>query len=88
MRRLSLKRKALYRKFARGYIGCICLPLLVLAFSLAQGGGWKPVLVGMPAYLTFFAGITYQFIKEFRALGREERGEPEPPPKRGPWDEE
>lgn len=69
MRRMSSKRKALYRKFARGYIGCFCLPLLVLAFSFAQGGGWKPVLVGVPAYLTFFVGITYQFIKELLALG-------------------
>lgn len=69
---LFQKKRSLYRRFAVAYISCLCLPLLVLAFSLAQGGGWKPVLTGSAIYITFLVGITYQFIKELRELKREE----------------
>ncbi len=62
--------------------------LFALGFSLAQGASWRPVIVGAPVYLTFFLGLTYSFIKEIRAQGRKERGKPEPPPRKSPWEEE
>ncbi len=47
------------------------LPGVILVFSLAQGAGWKPILAGMPVILTIFASITYQFVKELRAVSRD-----------------
>jgi hypothetical protein len=67
-------RSDLYRRAAIAYAAACALPLFILAVSLGKGAGWRPVLVGLPAYLTFFVAITYQFIKELRALKREEEG--------------
>ncbi|WP_412023907.1 hypothetical protein [Burkholderia cepacia] len=66
------KRKALLRRFVVGYLGIFGMVVIALAFSLLQGAGWKPVLTGVPIYLTFFVVVTYQFIKELRGLKREE----------------
>lgn len=55
---MTAERKKLYRKFVIGYVGCFSLPLFALIFSLAQGASWRPVIVGVPVYLTFLAGIT------------------------------
>ncbi|REE90861.1 hypothetical protein C7418_4157 [Cupriavidus plantarum] len=85
---MNEKRKQLQKKFLRAYIAWISMPLFALAFSLVQGASWRPVLVGAPVYLTFFVGITYQFIKELRALARDERDEPPPPPWKSPWEED
>jgi len=76
---MTTERKKLYRKFLIGYVGCFSLPLFALIFGLAQGASWRPVIVGVPVYLTFLAGITYQFAKEFSALRRKERGESDLP---------
>jgi hypothetical protein len=48
------KTKPLYKRFAIGYSGILGMVLAALGFSIAQGAGWKPVLVGLPVYLTFF----------------------------------
>jgi hypothetical protein len=48
------------------------LPFFILFVSLVKGAGWHPVLVGLPAYVTFLGAITYQFTKELRALKYEE----------------
>jgi hypothetical protein len=68
----QLKCKSIYRRFAIGYLGILGMILVALVFSVAQGAGWKPVLVGVPVYLTFLVAVTYQLIKELRALKREE----------------
>ncbi|QET04305.1 hypothetical protein FOB72_19370 [Cupriavidus pauculus] len=81
-------RKKIYKKFLVGYLGLAGMILFALGFSLAQGASWRPVIVGAPVYLTFFLGLTYSFIKEIRAQGRKERGKPEPPPRKSPWEEE
>ncbi|WJF89110.1 hypothetical protein QS306_08135 [Paraburkholderia bonniea] len=70
---IKTKKKILFKRFTVGYISLLSLPLLILGFSLAQGAGWKPVLVGSPAFLTLLGAATYQFIKELRALKREEK---------------
>lgn len=74
----SVRSKALYRRFAIGYFGILGMVLVALIFSIAQGAGWKPMLVGLPVYLTFFVAVTYQFIKELRALKREEQNAESP----------
>ena len=87
MERITLERRILFRKFLVGYLGCFSLPLFALIFSLAQGASWRPVLVGVPVYLTLFIGVTYQFVRDWQKLRRRERGEPDLPPKGGPWEE-
>jgi hypothetical protein len=72
------KKRQLMRRFAIGYASLLSLPLLALVFSLSQGAGWKPMLVGSPALLTLFIAATYQFIKELRALKREEQSAESP----------
>lgn len=88
MNYLSKKRRTIYKKFSIGYMCLLCLPLMFLVVSLAKGAGWKPIIGGLPVYVTIFVGITYQLIKELRSVSREERGESPPTPKRGPWEEE
>ncbi|MEX3977771.1 hypothetical protein AB4Y45_02160 [Paraburkholderia sp. EG287A] len=65
------KRKIVWRKALTAYVAACALPMFILAVSLVKGAGWRPVLVGLPAYLTFFAAITYQLVKELRALERD-----------------
>lgn len=66
------RRNSLYRRAAIAYLAAFALPLFILGIALGKGAGWRPMLIGLPAYLTFFAAVTYQFIKELRALKREE----------------
>ncbi|CBW74037.1 unnamed protein product [Mycetohabitans rhizoxinica HKI 454] len=68
-----MKRRKLYRRFAFGYLGILGMILVPLLFSIIQGAGWKPVLTGVPGYLTFFFAVSWQFVKELRALRREEQ---------------
>ncbi|MCG1018698.1 MULTISPECIES: hypothetical protein [Burkholderiaceae] len=69
---LSKKRKNIFKRAAVAYMCAIGIPMVVIIFSFAQGGGWKPVMVGFPVYITIFGSITYQFIKELLALKQEE----------------
>lgn len=49
--------------------------LVALGFSYAQGADWRPVVIGIPVYLTLFVAVTYQFLKERKKIQRKERGE-------------
>ena len=69
-------RKNIYRRAAIAYLALFGLPGVILAFSWAKGAGWKPVLAGLPVMLTIFASITYQFVKELRAVRSKEGKEP------------
>ncbi|ACR31228.1 Hypothetical protein bglu_2g08120 [Burkholderia glumae BGR1] len=71
------KRRSIFWRFAKGYLSLIAMIVFVLGVSLAKGAGWKPMLAGMPVYITFFVGITYQLVKELRALNREKPRDPE-----------
>ena len=53
------------------YAGAIGVVAVALAISVSHGSGWKPTLAGMPLYVILFGGVTYQLIKEFRALKKE-----------------
>jgi hypothetical protein len=65
------KGTANWRKALMAYAAACALPLFILAVSLVKGAGWRPVLVGLPAYMTFFSAITYQLVKELQTLGRD-----------------
>jgi len=57
------------------YLGGLGIIGVVLAISIGHGAGWRPALAGLPLYVTVFVGITYQLIKEIRALNRKTREE-------------
>lgn len=61
------------KRFTKAYLSLVAMIVFVLIVSLAKGSGWKIVLVGLPLFLTFFVGITYQLVKESRAVKREEQ---------------
>nr|WP_081053149.1 hypothetical protein [Burkholderia territorii] len=61
-------RRRLYKRAVVAYSGAIGIVLVALAISIRHGAGWRPALAGMPLYVTVFGGITYQLIKELRAL--------------------
>ena len=51
---------------------------VALVISVSHGAGWRPVLAGMPLYVILFGGVTYQLIKELRALKNAERERQDP----------
>lgn len=63
--------KKLMKRAALAYSGAIGIVALALAISIGHGAGWKPALAGMPLYVTIFVAITYQLVKELRALRRQ-----------------
>ncbi|AVR29151.1 hypothetical protein NX868_25075 [Burkholderia thailandensis] len=67
----SERKRLIAKRAAWAYLCALGIPAVVLVFSYAQGASWKPVLVGLPVYLTIIGSITYQFIKDLRALKRE-----------------
>jgi len=85
---LSSERRKIYLRLAVGYLAMALLIIMFLAFSIIQGAGWKPIIVGLPMFLTFFIGVSYYFIKSIHALRRRESGESEPQKRRGPWEDE
>lgn len=76
------------KRAAIAYLALLGLPGVILVFSLAKDAGWKPMLAGAPVILTILASITYQLVKELRAVGRSERGAPEPRKKLGPREDD
>ena len=64
------ERQALYRRFGKAYLSLFAIIGVFVVVSMVQGAGWRPALAGMPLYVTVFGGITYQLIKEIRALKR------------------
>ncbi|CAG2148861.1 hypothetical protein CUPL110328_23920 [Cupriavidus plantarum] len=80
--------KKILKRLIVGYLSLTYLVLVAAGFSLAQGAGWRPLIAGLPVFLTFFVAITYYFVRDLRAQRRRDRGESEPPPRTGPWEEE
>lgn len=85
---ISDERKKIYKRLFLGYLGIAMMMAVALIFSYAQGADWKPLISASHIYITFFVLVSYHFVKDIRRQGRKERGEPEPPPRRGPWEEE
>ncbi|MEM5434494.1 hypothetical protein [Paraburkholderia diazotrophica] len=68
---ISKRRRDIYRRAGIAYCAACALPLFILLVSMAKGAGWRPMLIGIPAYVTFFFAITYQVSKELRAINCE-----------------
>lgn len=66
----SSDRQIIVKRFVKAYLSLAAMIAFVLIVSLSKGSGWKVILVGIPLFLTFFIGITYQFVKELSALNR------------------
>lgn len=67
---IASDRQIIVKRFIKAYLSLAAMIAFVLIVSLSKGSGWKVIVVGMPLFLTFFAGITFQFGKELRALKR------------------
>lgn len=59
------------------YLGGIGMVLFPLAISIYHGKDWKVLLILLPLYIIVFGGITYQMIKDIRALKQEKLQDPE-----------
>ncbi|SIO45846.1 hypothetical protein SAMN05444168_4716 [Paraburkholderia phenazinium] len=60
-------KQAIAKRFIKAYLSLAAMIAFVLAVSLSRGAGWGVLVVGMPLFLTFFAGITYQLVVEIRS---------------------
>jgi hypothetical protein len=63
--------QSITRRYLRAYLSLLGIISTFVGVSLIKGAGWKPALAGLPLYLIVFGGITYQLIKELRALKQE-----------------
>jgi fatty acid desaturase len=68
---IATANKAIFARFLKAYLSLAAMIAFILTVSLANGAGWRVLLVGLPLFLVFFVGITYQLIKEIRALKRQ-----------------
>ncbi|MBJ9941783.1 hypothetical protein I7819_18075 [Burkholderia multivorans] len=64
-------RRKLLKRAVIAYSGAVGIVAVAVVISLTNGAGWRAALAGMPLYVTVFGGVTYQLIKEWRALKRE-----------------
>ncbi|AFT89684.1 hypothetical protein [Paraburkholderia phenoliruptrix] len=55
-------------RYAKAYLSLVAVIGFFLGISLAKGAGLKPLLIPLPLFIILFVGITYQLIKEIRAL--------------------
>ncbi|HDR9796475.1 TPA: hypothetical protein QDC59_000003 [Burkholderia cenocepacia] len=55
-------------RYLKAYISLGAVILFFATISLVKGAGWKPLLIPSPLFALLFAGITYQYIKERRAI--------------------
>ncbi|QCP55085.1 hypothetical protein FAZ95_38770 [Trinickia violacea] len=69
--------KKLIKRAITAYAVGIGMVVFAAAISLSHGAGLKPLLILLPLFLFVFGGITYQLIKELRALNREKPRDPE-----------
>lgn len=57
-------------RYIKAYLSLIAMICFFAAISLIRGAGWKPLLIPLPLFVLLFIGISYQMIREFRALKR------------------
>jgi hypothetical protein len=69
------KKRGIVIRYLKAYVSVIAVVASVVAISEAKGAGWRPALAGMPMYVTLLLLVTYQLIKELRALKRDEQEE-------------
>lgn len=64
------EKRLIAKRFLKAYLSLGATMGFTLAVSVMNGSDWKILLVGMPLFLIFFCGISYQLAKEIRALKR------------------
>ncbi len=65
---MSAETRRVVMRFMKAYLSLVAMVVFVLVVSVVNGSDWKVILVGMPLFLMFFVGITYQLVKEVRSL--------------------
>lgn len=63
----------LVKRAVIAYTGAVGMVVFAAAIAISRGVGLKPLLILLPLFLLVFGGITYQLIKEVRALKRSRR---------------
>jgi hypothetical protein len=67
--------KAIVRRAAVAYTGCLLIAMLALLLSLKHGAGWRPLISLVPLLIILFGGVTYQFEKEFKKISANKNAE-------------
>lgn len=72
MDNMELKLRALMKRAVIAYSGAVGVVAFALVISLAHGAGVRPLIILLPLFVVLFGGVTYQLIKELRALKKAE----------------
>ena len=64
------EKRQIEKRFLKAYLSLGAMMGFTVAVSIAKASDWKILLVGIPLFLIFFCGISYQLAKEIRALKR------------------
>ena len=64
------EKRLIAKRFLKAYLSLGAMMGFTVAVSIAKASDWKILLVGIPLFLIFFCGISYQLAKEIRALKR------------------
>jgi len=64
------EKRRIAKRFLKAYLSLGAMMGFTVAVSIAKASDWKILLVGIPLFLIFFCGISYQLAKEIRALKR------------------
>ena len=64
------EKRQIEKRFLKAYLSLGAMMGFTVAVSIAKRSDWKILLVGIPLFLIFFCGISYQLAKEIRALKR------------------
>lgn len=65
------EKRRIAMRFLKAYLSLGAMIVFTVLVSIARGSGWKVLLVGMPLFLIFFCGISYQLFKEVRNMKRQ-----------------
>ncbi|MFL9880578.1 hypothetical protein PQR63_19435 [Herbaspirillum rhizosphaerae] len=68
--------RKLIKRAVIAYSGGVAMVLFYLGVSVSYGKGFEPLLIPLPLFIIVFGGITYQLLKELKALKREAQQEP------------
>lgn len=60
-------------RYVKAYLSLLAMVCFFAAISFIKWAGWKPLLIPLPLFVLLFIGISYQLIKELRALKRQDQ---------------
>jgi hypothetical protein len=69
---MQSEKRTIRKRYLKAYLSLAAMMGFTAAVSVVQGSDWKILLVGMPLFLIFFCGISYQMVKDLKALRRRE----------------